>query len=245
LAISEERWLAAWHLLSLNRARPFFKDLWIRLDGEDQFVAELRTFIEFALKTKEYHRQPGALHHRIAAWFTGKYGHAGFASISSWVLHIFVHGGADRMPEKVWSSLLQHIPADGSLSPDWVLERMNGVRDLLNTRDDDFASRMEVRESPVSSWDRQALPVYSSSPEATDRVIALICSYNNLLLSWSQTCSELNFDQLRDVYDRGLVIAKQVGWRAHEVPFPGNWEFDLGDLIHAARAEAVIPRALL
>ena len=94
-------------LIELDRTRPFFPDLWIRLDGEDQFVAELRGFIDSARRSAEYSRNSGALHYRLAEWFVEKYGRAGYASLHAWMLHIFLRGGPDRIPEKAWSSLLR------------------------------------------------------------------------------------------------------------------------------------------
>ena len=242
LAIAEERWLATWRLLSLDRARPFFPDLWIRLDGEDLFVAELRSFIDLALRSKEYHREPGSLHFRLAKWFIGNYGRTGYTYLSAWVLHIFAHGGPDRMPEKVWSSLVQHMAAKGPMPPDWISTMMEDVKRILNDRDDDLESRMEARRSsPLSAWDSQVLPIYSSNAEAIDTEIALISSYNNFLLAWSQTCAGLTYDQLRELDRRGRIVAAEIGWRDHDVPFPGNWVFDLDDLIDAAAGGKVIP----
>jgi hypothetical protein len=242
MATTEERWLAAWHLLSLDRARPFFGDLWIQFEREDQFAAELRSFIEPALKTGEYPRAPGALHYQLAGWFIEKYGRAGYASLRAWMFDIFLHGGPDRMPEKVWSSLVQHVAASGPR--DRAGGSMEEVRAVLNRLDDDLASRMEARSSsPVSPWDRKMLPIYSSNVEAIDTEIRLISSYNNFLLAWSQVCAGLTYDQLREIDARGRAVASEVGWRDQDVPFPGNWTFDLAGLIDAAAAGTVISRS--
>jgi hypothetical protein len=243
VAIAEERWLVAWHLLSLDRVKPFFRDLWIRFDDEEVFVAELRTSIEAALESREYYRTPGRLHHRLAQWVINNYGEEGYGYLREWVLHILIDGGPDRKTEAVWSSLVQHLGRKCPTADGRVATKLGDLRRFLNERDDDLAARMVAPGSAqLSAWDGRVLPVYSSNLKAVDTKISLIASYNSLLLGWGERCADLSYDQLLDLDRIARSVAADLGWREADIPFPGNWRFDLTDLIRAASAEDVTRR---
>jgi hypothetical protein len=216
--------------------------MWIRFEHQADFMAQLRDFVGGALKSRDYYRQPGKLHNRLARWVIEKYGDSGYLYLRDWALHIMIESGPDRSAETVWSSLVQRLGQAGSKENDWISQRMSAVRQALNERDDAVEAILRSQGTlSLSGWDREVLSIHYSSVEAVDRKITLICSYNNLLLSWSQFCRDLTEDELSELDRRGRVVAPDLGWRDQDVPFPGNWMFDLGSLIRAAEKEEVTP----
>jgi hypothetical protein len=241
--MSEERWLFAWYFLSLDRVRPFFPELWVRLETEDACVAEVRGVLEPALALRGQHQPLGSVHYRLAEWFTGTYGRDGYSALKSWVFRILLRDGTDRGAETAWSSLVQHLGKEETNSNDWIRAHIHAVRTTRNEVDDRLEAKMEShRAGALSEWDSHVLPFYSFTAEAMDRKVGLICSYNNLLLAWDQFMAGAAYDQLLLLDQRARTIAPTVGWREEDVPFPGNWMFDLDDLIQAAKTGRLIRR---
>lgn len=238
----DERWLLAWHLLSLERVKPFWPAMWVNLEDENGFVTSLRRLLGAGLQSRDYYRDPGRLHCRIARWVLQTYGAGGYMYLRDWMFHIFVAGGPDRRAEAVWSALVQRL-GDGRYGDgDWVERTMANVRKMLNDEDDVLEASVSAAAASASAdWDGEVVPIHYSDAEAVDRRVTRICSYNNVLLAWARFCGRLSEGQLAEVHDRAITIASEIGWQAQEIPFPGNWMFDLAPFIRAAENRELIP----
>jgi hypothetical protein len=64
--------------------------------------------------------------------------------------------------------------------------------------------------------------------------VTLIGSYNNFLLAWFRECNDLNEAELDYLFDVARRTAEEVGWDVNDVRYPGNWQFELTDLLESA-----------
>lgn len=242
MTIREDRWLRAWHLLSLDRVSPFAWDLGFAVEDHERFVSELRGQLRTGLDSHEYGQRPGKLHSRLAKWFVNSYGQIGFDFLTTWVSAIFIQGGPDRFTESVWLSLIDQLARRGLPVEHQLHDIVQVMRETLNERDNLLDRRLaEQRDLVPSEWDQRFIPIHFSDIASVDDVVQLISSSNNLLLAWNEHCGHLDLSQLTALHDVALGIAPEAGWYEPDVGFPGSWVFELGPFIARIAEKKPIP----
>lgn len=242
MTIREDRWLLAWHLLSLDRVSPFSWDLGFAVEDQQRFLSELRRQLQEGLDSLEFGQRPGKLHSRLAKGFVATYGQVGFDFLTTWVSSIFIQGGPDRFTESVWLSLIQYLGRRGLPRRDQLQKAIQALRESVNERNDRLDDRLATQKDAVpSAWDQRLVQICYPDIFAVDRSIRLISSSNHLLLAWHEHCGHLNLAQLTELHDSALEVASEAGWHEPDISFPGSWIFELGPFIARIAEKKPIP----
>ena len=102
MAISDRRWEYAWMLLSLDLTRAFWRDRWRFVPESLDAQSGIRQRLDAALNDKiDYVTNYGAIHDRLADWFTTTFGQNQFdnamavaAALEGGIVNSFYRFGA-------------------------------------------------------------------------------------------------------------------------------------------------------
>jgi len=238
IAMREQKFANAVAFLSMDCLSPFAERLWIAPPLADWRRNGLRDLIRDSVQGQQFdHFHPELcwrLYHSekvrgIKVW----------SQIWNWAQSVFLYGGDDRGPERIWSLLLAEHWAQSQDADDLIV----GISSRLKTiQDSVFRTRSQI--SPLlanlasetrSEWDAMLLPQIYLEPESLLDKLDLIIAYNELVKSWR---SEARFEiqELLIIHDWGRQRAARFGLRGADVPFPGCWEYGLVEIMSAIPA---------
>src|SRR5262245_9515728 len=106
--MKENRWLAVWRFLSLDRTRPYFPDLWLSFRDPGDFQNGVRHVLEPSLTPAKYFVDAGRVHLEISRWVAESFGPFALPTLRDWNTYIFLDGEGDGWTESMWASFAFH-----------------------------------------------------------------------------------------------------------------------------------------
>ncbi len=229
MKIDEARWQAAWAFLSLSKIEDFFEDLWIPIDNPGEFQRELRSTISPWFEAERYYHEQGPFNYALTEWFENSYGQKALSKLNCWVREVFCYRGSDRIPETIWSAVSYNLPrmaSAGLVTSSWIVELMDRVKSTQQEGRLSFESKLERAGKKVSNkWDAKIRKFQFSTAKGTTSAIHLIGTSNIFLAAWEKHCSQLQFDQLFEIWKIGKTVASHRQMDDLEMAFPSSWRF--------------------
>lgn len=145
-----------------------------------------------------------------------------------WVDSLYLDGTSVRRAEGTWSLLLAMIWADpditrNHLSDATTSQLLKLQQSLIDKRKGIAAALNKV--VPASVWDDLVLQTLQSELAFLKDKLALMCEYNALMIEWNALL-RVDATEMENIYLCGRRIAKSIGLREVDVPFPSSWNFN-------------------
>jgi hypothetical protein len=228
------RWHHAWYLLSLERTRPFFRDLGLAFAEETQFIIELRTVIKSAVSSPWYRRYPSILQYQVGEWFLRTYGTQAFAGILTWGSSVLVTQGSDRTAEGRWSRLVFAMTEPRLDIGEENQQKLKSLTSVLRAENERLEKRVAAGlQASDSGWDQQLLLPKELEGSVASNLVRLTGYYNNFVVAWERVWSEAGLNTLVQLYESGRRIVAEQGGDEETLAFPGNWSW-LGGIIEVS-----------
>jgi hypothetical protein len=153
-----------------------------------------------------------------------------WVEIWNWANSVFLFGGEDRNPERIWSLILAENWAEvkgpgellGGFGP-----RLGIIQDRITATRKEIAPLLaSLASSPLSEWDALVLPQIHLEPAFLTEKLELMLSYNELVEAWRND-ARFEMEELCEIHQWGKKRVVKFGLREIDLPFPGCWEYGL------------------
>lgn len=225
----EQKLANALAFLSLDCLSQFAEKLWISPHLADWRLNGLRDHLRDTIRCEEFHDSYPELCWRI--YHSDEAQRMLFwPQLWYWADTVYLDGGEDRNPERIWSLILAEHWAQSQSAGTLLIglsPRLNAIQsDVAGARNEAAPLLSNLASSPLSAWDANVLTHLDLQLDFMADKVALIIGCNALVNSWRKE-ARFEVQELREIHDWGKERATQFGLRECDMPFPGCWEYGL------------------
>jgi len=225
--MKEQKLANALAFLSLDCLSQFAEKLWIVPPLANWRLNELRVHIREFLLGEQFHDRYPELCWRVYQ-SNKKEGMKAWSQMWNWADSVFLYGGEDRGPERIWSLVLgehwvQSQDAGELLAG--ISPRLNAIHEsVARARKEAAPLLANLTSSPLSEWDTIVLPQIHLEVDFLTDKLDLMLGYNELVNSWRKE-AHFELQELFVIHEWGKKRATKFGLREVDLPFPGCWEY--------------------
>lgn len=185
----EQKLANALAFLSLDCLSQFVEGLWIAPHLADWRLNGLRVRLRDSIRCEPFHDSYAEFCWRI--YHSDKaQGMRIWPQVWSWADSVYLDGGEDRSPERIWSLVLAEHWAQ-SLATGTLLvglsHRLNAIQSAVaSARKDAEPLLANLVSSPLSPWDALVIPQMHLQLDCVADKVALMLGYNALVNSWKE-----------------------------------------------------------
>ncbi|MDI9381400.1 MAG: hypothetical protein QM845_11070 [Verrucomicrobiota bacterium] len=225
----EQKLANALAFLSMDCLSQFAEKLWIAPPLADWRLNGLRDHIRDSLRGEQFHDRYPELCWRLYH-SNETQGMKAWSQLWNWVDSVFLYGGEDRSPERIWSLVLAEHWAQSRDAGDLLAglsHRLNAIQDSVASARKEAAPLLaNLATSPLTEWDAIILPQIHLEPDFLTDKLDLMLGYNELVKSWRKE-ARFEIQELCEIHEWGKKRAAKFGLREIDMPFPGCWEYGL------------------
>jgi len=224
----EQKLASALAFLSMDCLSEFESKLQLTPTLKTWRLHELRKEIAIPIHSNQFQtRYPeicSAIYHSVKANKAEVW-----AEIWNWADSIYLFGGDDRSPERIWALILANLLAEGSQYSDTLnglSSRLDSIqRKVIEAAKENALVFSSLVSIPFSEWDAAILPQIYLAPEDLTEKLDLMIRYNEMINAWRDNVFEMQ--DLCQIFELGKKSALKFGLREIDVPFPGCWEYSV------------------